>query len=182
MCTFCDAEQAMLNGERAFDPSLDSVHQEHRERVDSDVERWGYHVTYVEADGPESPPFAYTTGRTRSELPELIVFGLPPVEVARLFRQVDKFDREGRCIEHLLLDVSRATGLLIETLSVPSGWRDTEYWVVLDDYLRRHRLPLAMAQQQIVVADNQGRFPWYRGYRGFPQPLLATPHNRRRAC
>jgi Domain of unknown function (DUF4262) len=179
MCTFCEAEQAMLDGERELDPSLDSVRLEYWQAVDDTVARTGLNITYVhDPNDPGFVPFGYTTGLTRCPLPEMLVFGLAPEMTLELFNRVFH-EQHHHCIIHSIAAASKAIGRKVVALPLNENvWDTTEYFVDSVEYNDRHHLVMYHDPLQLVVADDHGRFPWFGGYRGFVQPLLNSPSAR----
>jgi Domain of unknown function (DUF4262) len=180
MCTFCEAEQAMLNGHRALDPSLHSIQVETDKRVDQDVQRHGQHITYVtDQQDPAFVSFGYTAGRVRCNLPELVVLALDPTLTATVLNRANHEEHSGHCAFHSLDAAGHQIGRKLAVLQLTRAvWDSTDYFSVAVHYAKRHGLRVEYDPLQIVIADELGRFPWFRGYRGFTQPLLNHPGSR----
>ena len=129
------------------------------------IECHGWAVQAVEG-GRRSAPFAYTVGLTEAGLPELLVTGMAAYRAAAL------------------LNVAAAHWLHAEPLPVHGAHLDLEHVCLELVDLPQPDAHLLMAvrlygreavtAQQLVRADDRGRWPWDRGHRAGRggQPVL----------
>ncbi|MGN6334012.1 MAG: DUF4262 domain-containing protein [Motilibacteraceae bacterium] len=127
------------------------------------IERYGWMVQGVEADS-RSGPWAYTVGLTRCGLPELVVTGSSLQRAGQILNgygahlQHAPAPRPGEQLE-LYPDV------VAEVVEVPVPFAHLKLAVELYG-------PEVRALQ-LVTADEAGRWPWDRRYRGrWRQPVL----------
>jgi hypothetical protein len=133
------------------------------------IERYGWMLQGVEADG-RFGPWAYTVGLTRCGRPELVVTGCSLERAGQILNSYGAHlhhapvPRPGERLE-LYPDV------LAEVVEVPVPFAHLKLAVELYG-------PEVRALQ-LVTADDAGRWPWDRRYRGpWRQPVLgprATP-------
>jgi hypothetical protein len=148
MCPCCEAEARGLSPAQAEAEYLEA--QERR------IEKYGRSICYV----TDAKPWAYTIGRTRLGLPELVVFGLEPETTQSILNSIcDQWPDTS--------DVDAAIDDLEETfpglrfLVVPDRiWDASEYLLGAAEDARRfapgkHRLAI-----QVVWSDPRGTFPW----------------------
>ena len=136
----------------------------HREVVLPIIERCGWFVQGVGGDRLHAP-FAYTVGLTLAGLPELLVTGLPPERAATLLNGVaahwlhtDPLPAAGLQLDWL--------GRRLEVVDLPTPW--AHLFTAVELYGE------ALRAQQLVWADERGRWPWERGHRAGRggQPVL----------
>lgn len=127
------------------------------------IERYGWMVQGVEADGATGP-WAYTVGLTRCSMPELVVTGRSLERAGQLLNGYAAHlhhapvPRPGDRVRPYR-DVSA------EVVEVPVPFAHLELAVELYG-------PEVRALQ-LVTADDAGRWPWDRRYRGrWRQPVL----------
>lgn len=136
-----------------------------REVVLPAIDCHGWVVQAVEG-GRRSAPFAYTVGLTEAGLPELLVTGLAAYRAvavldAAAFHWLHAEPTPGHG-EHLDL-----RDICVELVDLPHP--DAHLVVAVRLYGRQ-----AVTAQQLVRADDRGRWPWERGHRAGRggQPVL----------
>jgi hypothetical protein len=150
MCWECDHPQAGHHG--------------YLEHIRDMIEQYGWAVQGVEPDRIH-PPWAYTVGLTALGRPELAVTGMPITDAAELLNDV-----AAHCMHAAAPEpgeqVPLVGGPIVEfvEINVPTA----HLLLAVELYG-----PLIRALQ-VVHADDRGRWPWDRGYRGGHggQPVL----------
>ncbi len=152
MCWACDHPQATL--------------QDYLGHLRSIIGTHGWAVQAVRRERLR-PPLAYTVGLTAAGLPELVVTGMPAARAAGLLNTV---------ASHALHAAMPEPGERIPLISGPL------IEIVEVDLPSAHLLMAAelygpgVRAYQVLHADDRGRWPWERGYRGVQggQPVLGT--------
>ncbi|MFI6097004.1 DUF4262 domain-containing protein [Lentzea sp. NPDC051213] len=150
MCWACDHPTAELS--------------DYLENLRAVIRKCGWAVQGVERDRVH-PPWAYTVGLTAHGRPELVVTGLALDRSQELLNAV---------AAHLLHADVPAAGVQVELIGGPL----IEY-VELSEPSAHLRMAVELygtelRALQLVHADDRGRWPWDRGYRGGRggQPVL----------
>jgi hypothetical protein len=160
MCWSCD------NPTKTFDDFVDEV-------VQPAIDRYGWFVQAVTSE--RGAPLAYTVGLTAMGLPELVVTGMAPRRAALLLNgmaahwlHAEPLPAHG---EHA--DTRGGQCLEVVDLPHPEAHLFTATGLYGDD---------AVAAQQLVWADDRGRWPWERGHRASRggQPVLGARATFRR--
>ena len=147
MCPACEAE---ARGE-VFD--YDAVLR----GIDGMIERSGQAIQFVSGTST-TPDWAYTIGRQRRGLPDLIVMGLDPRSSAELLNEADARGDE--------LMALLATGTLEDAIDytfvpVPERiWHTTDYLLGAANDARLLVPERRLEAMQLVWASDDGRFPW----------------------
>ncbi len=130
------------------DKTIDDYFSEVRDTI----RRYGWMVQFVEDD---RRPFAYTIGLHDHAMPELAVTGLAPHHSARLLNWA-----AAHCVRGLGLapgqQFSDPSGTLLEVVNIDHPDAHLKFAVALGG-------PDVLAQQ-LVWADNRGRWPWEAGW------------------
>jgi Domain of unknown function (DUF4262) len=123
-------------------------------RIEDNIEKYGHTIQYVQGDSGD-PSWAYTIGRMRSGLPELVVTGLDPASSAGVLKVVhDEWQQVVNGMQ------PSGGGPEIRLMPVPrSVVESTDYLSGAVAYSRRHLVRFPSAQQ-IIWADPSGSFPW----------------------
>lgn len=136
--------------------------------LDAMIARYGWGITAVFDPAGIDPPFAYTTGLSKLDLPELIVFGLPGQAAHGLLNIIGRKLKGG---EQLPLNTRLddiADGFPAVLLAAAREHTDRYMYATSSRYPGYRAL-------QLVWPDPQSRFPWEFGfdehYRS-AQPLL----------
>lgn len=159
MCWMCDHPGA--------------TRQDYLSHLTSIISRVGWAVQTVEGDQVRAP-YAYTVGLTAYGKPELVVTGMAAYRAAKTLNDFAIHMLHGTVPEpgeQLPLIGGPLTEIVeVERPSVHLG-------VAVEFYGRRIRA------LQIVHADDRGRWPWERGYRGGRggQPVLGNRADERKA-
>lgn len=145
-----------------------ATYEDHIDHVRGLMVRHGWAVQGVQGDRLY-PPYSYTLGLTECGLPELVVTGLALPRAGALLNRV---------AEHVVHAGPPAPGdrvplvggplLEIVELAQPDAHLDTAV-ALFGPQLRA---------LQLVWADDRGRWPWERGFRGRRggQPVLGPRH------
>lgn len=149
MCWQCD------NPDKTMDDYLEMVRRT--------IDEYGWFVQVVERDG-RRPGFAYTVGLSEHLLPELLVTGLSMRRAGALLNDV---------AHHLVCHMG--DDLVPGQSWTQRGGPTLEVVTVAEPTV--HALTavelygLDVEAQQLVYADDRGRWPWEVGFRG-TQPVL----------
>jgi hypothetical protein len=148
-CPACEAE---ARGEKF------SVEAE-RDRITGLVDEQGVAVQYVGGDA-FTTAWAYTIGRLRRGLPELITIGLDPSSAHGILLRIDQQWSEHPPATDGSFDHDKTYRLL----PVPNRiWATTDYLLGAARDAHSHPNDLGLVAFQVVWADPQGRFPWEPG-------------------
>lgn len=125
--------------------------------VRESIKTHGWHGQHVFPSEDETgAPFNYTIGLTERDLPELIVFGLPPhighLVLRDLIKHIDKAGSEP--LDHEVLD-DVISGFNAVTRTLPPAAMDSH--LCQAKYFFEGREVRAM---QLVWPDPEGHFPW----------------------
>jgi Domain of unknown function (DUF4262) len=146
VCAMCIAE---LEG-----GDVDQVARDLEREQDLRIAQHGFTVQYVQGDD-DSPPWAYSIGRLRTNVSELVVVGLDPASSLGLISVVHQE------WDHVINGKQPSGGgPEIRLIPIPrSVVESTDYLLGAVDYASRHghRSPNA---QQVIWADPSGAFPW----------------------
>lgn len=126
--------------------------------VRSTIDQEGWFVQAVGGDRLH-PPFAYTVGLTENGWPELLVSGLSQRLSGALLNQVAHnimFHGEGPFSHGQLIAHRYGRSLEIVRMPEPSA----HLYTAVNTY------GPAISAQQLVYADDRGRWPWDLGFRG----------------
>jgi hypothetical protein len=151
MCWLCDHPAA-----------TEADYRDHLARL---IDEYGWAVQGVERDGPH-PPWAYTVGLPRHGRPELVITGMDLNRATILLNSAATLTLEPG--QQLTLP----GGLAAEVVRVVSPWAHLN--------LSAAMFGEGVAALQLVHADERGRWPWERGYRGVRggQPVLGVRQGR----
>jgi Domain of unknown function (DUF4262) len=144
----------------------DASRFDYLEHLRANIALHGWAVQGVERDGIH-PPWAYTVGLTAYRRPELVVTGMPLTRAAGLLNDV-----ASHCLHAAPPapgeEIPLTGGPLIEIVEIAVP--DAHLIMATEVYG-----PLVRALQ-VVHADDRGRWPWDRGYRGVRggQPVLGV--------
>ncbi len=166
MLAYADREHAMKR-------ELPKPQDDSDRKLLADVERVGWHVVGV-YDDEGSPGFAFSVGLFHTfDHPEIIVFGLPDVEAARIINIIGLQVQAGTRFEANDLSDDVAEGLPVAFKMVPESFY-REYLGYALWFYRGFDFPVL----QCVWPDEAGLFAWQDGYdHRFDQmqPILAHP-------
>ena len=137
------------------------------DEVNEVIDRHGFSITYVgdtcacNADHcvPPNIPWGYTVGVLDRGFPELVMTGLQPIPTAELFHTVWDL-----VCASLLPRIGRDHAVVIDGVTVcfvpipDSYWDETDLLLGAAEYHAHYGTPRRAVQ--MVVADNDGRFPW----------------------
>jgi hypothetical protein len=140
------------------------TYQDYLDHMRALMVRHGWAVQQVEGDRIH-PPYAYTLGLTDCGLPELVITGMALSRAARLLNRV---------AEHTIHaeppaageQIPLVGGPLVEIVELPHPDAHLDTAVAL--------FGRTLRALQLVWADDRGRWPWERGFRGGRggQPVL----------
>jgi len=150
-----------------FDPQCDGADDLVGDAIAQIVDgRWA--VTGVLGDAAH-PPLAYTTGLTEHGRPELLMTGLPPRLAGLLL---------DHAAQSVALDATFGPGSQVPArLRRPVSLRAIDVIDAGPMRLTRVIFGQQFEAVQLVWPDDEGRYPWQRGY-AIPaqvQPLLGLP-------
>jgi Domain of unknown function (DUF4262) len=125
------------------------------------IRKNGQQIQYV---SDVNTAWAYTIGRAKRRLPELIVVGVDPASAAGMLNFVDQqfCDPDVSIFEPSNGKDPRCSTLAF--LPVPGRvWDDTDYLLGAKRYAEAIDRVQERAAVQVVWADPKGRFPWEPG-------------------
>lgn len=119
------------------------------------IDEFGWGIVGVGA-GDGEPTFSYTVGLTAKNLPEMSIYGLPPVAAAALLNDVATAVVEG----YVSLDDQRLTGFLSNDYELaPVAMTDAAGLTMVKKIYGS-----VNGAVQLVFPDSQHRMPWDAGY------------------
>lgn len=131
-----------------------SVVLEQQQRM---IEEDGQAIQFVRGT-TKTRDWAYTIGRLRRGLPELVVVGLDPRTSARLLNETDYHWSE---LLEMLEDATLAETVGYTLLPIPARvWRTTDYLLGAANDARRMAPGRPLEAMQLVWATDEGLFPW----------------------
>ncbi len=151
-----------------FDPRCDGPDNLVRNAL-TQIDAGSWAVTGVFAD-ELSPPFAYTTGLTEFNRPELIVYGLEPEQAAGILNRAAELS----IADEQFLDSPLLSGVLRPPYALTGLPAVDTADLTVTRLLYGPDVPVV----QLVWPDARHRFPWDSGY-AYPaqaQPLCGVPH------
>jgi Domain of unknown function (DUF4262) len=130
--------------------------QQYRDRQQQAIGKFGFSICYVD---DEETPWAYTIGRTRRGLPELLIVGVDPETASSVLSSLHThaFPYDGdRTIKLLELHFPN-----LRFLEVPDpAWDNTDYLLGAAEDARRFAPQRQRVALQVVWPDSNGAFPW----------------------
>jgi Domain of unknown function (DUF4262) len=147
-CPCCVAEA------QGFSPA--EAEQQYLDRQQRAIDKFGFSICYVDDD---DTPWAYTIGRTRRGLPELLIVGVDPETAQSVLSSVHThaFPYEGdRTIDLLELHFPQ-----FRFLEIPDRvWDTTDYLLGAAADARTFAPERQRVALQVVWSDTNGVFPW----------------------
>ena len=150
----------MLDGKAGLDFDFLAYRAQFAEQMEQAINAAGIFIQYVDAE-PPARPWAYTIGRTRRRLPELLVTGTCPTSAAMILN----------CVNEVWTDGSQATDDVRARLDLPSpvqllpvpdhAWDDTDLLLGAASDAERWGLTDERSAFQVVYADRDKNFPWH---------------------
>lgn len=155
---------------------MSSIHYFDLGRLRRLLAEHGWVVLGSEPDDPRRA-FAYTVGMTEAGLPELVTVGLPTPEAIQLL---------DAAVEVALRQEEGFTVGTVYPVVMPAGWEtplligevhQDNYPIatVARNYYTRRDEPLRFRLQQVLWADDAGRYPTERATFTDPQIRLSVP-------
>lgn len=118
-----------------------------------DTHGWAVQGVLPEADQP-GVPFGYTVGLTAKDLPELVIYGLPPRTASAILNTAARRMTESGPFSPGDRISPPSDGPDVAVIDVV----DTDVLTMIEHFYGPSRA------LQLVWPDEQGRFPWQNGY------------------
>lgn len=127
--------------------------KEMNERIERNLAKFGWHLTGVGA-GADSPPFMYSTGLARNNLPELIIFGLSLDLCAHFINRLGKEMMDGKRFKPDLPYFGYTDN------ESPFMFLEVPQTIANDHMLITKQYYPIFKTWQFVWTDTKGKFPW----------------------
>ena len=156
----CAAERDMLDGKAELDFDFVAYRAQFAEQMEQAINATGVFIQYVDAE-PPARPWAYTIGRTRRRLPELLVTGTCPTTAAMILNCVNEVWTDG---SRTAADVTSHLDLSSPVLLLPipdEVWDDSDFLLGAARDAEQWGLTDEQSAFQVVYADRDKNFPWH---------------------